>query len=394
MIRFIFLILLISSFLILACESDHSHQDENVWYTCSMDPQVMEKKPGMCPICKMELTKIIVDPKQKDNSITLSASQIELANIRLDTVLFNETGSRILWRGIVSENKNSTQIITARAPGRVDKLVFKEAGSKVSKGDVLYYLYSEELNAAIEEYLLAKEKAATLENGAVNYDKLAISAKEKLKVWGLEEGQLRHLSGHKKLIPFFSPKSGTIAGIRIREGEYVQTGTELYSIEDYTKVWIEAEVFPEELKYARNEKSAEVVVEGVSGAFPGKIDFISPVIDPATRLIKVRIVIENTTGLIKPGMLASVGRGTAKGRHLSVKSESVLIEENHKMVWVKKPDENVFYPVAVKTGTSGNGFTEITKGLERGAVYVASGAYLLNSEYKLRHSGGMEGHQH
>lgn len=386
--------LLLTTALTAGCNSGHKHEDENVWYTCSMDPQVMEKKPGLCPVCKMELAKIIVDPKQNDNSIRLSKSQLELANIRVDTVQHISTADKILWRGVVVADKNNSEIVAARVPGRVDRLVFKETGKTVSRGEILYQIYSEELNAAVEDYLLTKEKAENLKNGTINYNRLVQSAFEKLRVWGLEERQIKNLTKSGKPIPFFSAVSGTIAEVNISEGDYVQTGSPVYRVEDFSRLWIEAEVYPEEIQYARKGRTTEVQIGGVPGILTGTIDFVSPVIDPSTRLIKVRIVVSNESGMIRPGMHASAYTGGAGETKLSVRSGAVLVEEDRSMLWVKKSDEDIFYPRMVKTGSSGGGFTEIREGLEKGDLYVMTGAYLLNSEYKLRHSGGMEGHQH
>ncbi|MFT7334673.1 MAG: Cu(I)/Ag(I) efflux system membrane fusion protein, partial [Porticoccaceae bacterium] len=143
--------------LLVACNSknkeDHSaHQsDEGVYYTCSMDPQVKEDKPGKCPICHMDLT-----PMKKDNSasneIMLSDQQIKLGNINVQTISETENSLRESYTGVLTLNQEKIKSISARAMGRIEKLYFKTEGDYIKKNQAVYQLYSEDIAIAKQDY--------------------------------------------------------------------------------------------------------------------------------------------------------------------------------------------------------------------------------------------------
>jgi Cu(I)/Ag(I) efflux system membrane fusion protein len=129
-----------------------------------MDPQVMEKQPGMCPICKMALTKATIDTKQMQG-IQINDEQAKLANIKVEAITQSSIGRNTTLNGVFAINQNRTEQISARIKGRIELLYYKINGAKVNKGDKLYELYSRELLQAQEEYLLALEKGKLLKTG-------------------------------------------------------------------------------------------------------------------------------------------------------------------------------------------------------------------------------------
>lgn len=128
---------------------------ENAYYTCSMDPQVREPKPGPCPICKMPMVRVEVSPDTKDNEMKLSAEQIRLANIQTDTVRLRPLGEEITMAATLRENQNGINTVTARLNGRLERLFVRNAGEQVRAGQAVFELYSEDLAAAQQDYLLA-----------------------------------------------------------------------------------------------------------------------------------------------------------------------------------------------------------------------------------------------
>jgi Cu(I)/Ag(I) efflux system membrane fusion protein len=377
----IFLTLLISS-----CSKKKVELDPNVFYTCSMDPQVMEKKPGKCPICKMELSKTVVSPNSKDNSIKLSDTQIQLANIKTEEVKFGIMGEGLSLRGTVVPDKRKENIISSRVPGRIDKLYFKNEGEQIKAGEKVYEIYSEELQAAIRQYLLLKEKAAQLNGGNVNYKEMMMSARDKLLVFGLSENQVSQFTNanSSSLIPFYSNRSGVVDEVMISEGAYVNEGSSILGISDYSSVWVEAEAYPSDLTFISSGAKVKVIIE----AFPnevieGKVSFENPELEQQSKFTLVRIDIINKNGKIKPGMRATVTLLTKEVKSLIISESAVLYEPKMNTVWIKNK-EGGFIPKMVETGIKNNGQVEIKSGLEAGEQVVVSGAYLLNSEYLLR----------
>ena len=152
-----FFAILISSLLLVACKSKkiETPADADVYYTCSMDPQVKESKPGKCPVCKMDLTPAKKSTNTITNEIELSPQQVQLGNIRMDTIRNGTIGDQMILTATLNVDQLKTNSVSARVMGRIDKLYFKNMGDYVSNGAKLYDLYSEELNNAKQEYLLA-----------------------------------------------------------------------------------------------------------------------------------------------------------------------------------------------------------------------------------------------
>src|SRR5882672_7481020 len=169
-------------------------KDPDVYYTCSMDPQVVEAHPGKCPICHMELTAVHKSQQQHTDEIKLSPEQIQLGNIRVDTIQSTNTGNESVLTATVNFDQSALNAVSARISGRIEKLYYKNIGDLIPKGAHLYDLYSEDLNNAQQEYLLILEKQKALGNAIVNYNDLAQSARNKLLLWGMTRAQVDELT--------------------------------------------------------------------------------------------------------------------------------------------------------------------------------------------------------
>src|SRR5687768_6027327 len=139
----------------LACENKKSSAETDVYYTCSMDPQVIADKPGKCPICKMELTAVKKSSVQKTDDIQLSDQQVRLGNIQTDTIAIATMGDETVFTGTLAVNAARVSSINAKVMGRIERLFIKNVGDYVPAGMPLYELYSEELNTAKQEYINA-----------------------------------------------------------------------------------------------------------------------------------------------------------------------------------------------------------------------------------------------
>jgi membrane fusion protein, copper/silver efflux system len=392
-------ILIVSLLIILSCK-EKPKEEANVFYTCSMDPQVMEKHPGNCPICKMELTKTVMSDN-KDQSIKLSDTQIKLANIKIQKVEFSDVEEGINLRGTVNINENRVAKISSRINGRIDRLYFKTAGENIKAGDRIYDVYSEELQAAIKEYLLEKEKARIIKSSDINFDEIVAAAKEKLILLDLSEKQIENLSlkNSSALVSYYSKVSGVISDILLKEGDYVNEGSDLYKVADLNTLWIEAEAYPDNQVFIHEGSSAEVKITGFSNeSIIGKITFANPELEKESKINLVRIEIQNKDLKYKPGMQAMVFISKKEKQAITVPSDAVLHEAKGNMIWIQN-DSGGFLPKMVELGIQSGDAVEIKHGLNEGEKVVISGAYLLNSEYTIRKGSntmenmpGMEGH--
>jgi membrane fusion protein, copper/silver efflux system len=382
-------IMLLCSLLLLffaaGCRHEIKEQvAENEFYVCSMDPQVMEKHPGMCPICKMPLAKTMVDTKQL-NSVHLSDEQARLGNIRIERVAVSSVGRGTTLTGVFAIDQNRTEQISARIKGRVEHLYFKVAGSQIRAGDKLYNLYSPDLLLAQQEYMLAREKGKLLSTGAAN---VIAAAKNKLSLWGLTESQIAALekTGEPKITnTIYSKVSGAVIEIPLKDGDYVNEGAGIYKVANLGALWVEAQLFTNELAYLNEGQQAEISPVSYPGEhIAGKVVFVNPELQDRSKISLIRIEVNNAAMRYKPGMQANILLKSEPKKVIALPMDAVLQNSRNSIVWVETRG-NTFEPRIVITGIQADDRIEILSGLNDSDRVVVSGAYLLNSEYVFKH---------
>jgi len=362
--------------------------DPDIYYTCSMDPQVIESKPGKCPICHMDLTPVKKSTQQENNDeLALSPEQMQLGNIKVDTIKNTFVGNQMVLTGTLNFDQTKINDVSARVSGRIEKLFFKKIGDYVTKGAPLYEIYSEELNNAKQEYLLALQKKATLDNSVINFDDVIESAKNKLLLWGMSEQQIRNINKDVLTNPrttFFSTASGYITQLNLQEGNYVAEGGNIVKLAGLSTLWVEAQVYATQLSQLNNAKNVMVQIPDFPGKkIPGKISFQNPELNSASRINLIRINIPNEDNQLKPGMSAYITVKTAGVNALFLPSDAVLRDGKMAMVWIQT-SQNKFKSVMVETGNESGDMIEIKSGIQQNDEVVISGAYLLQSEYIFR----------
>lgn len=372
--------------------------DADIYYTCSMDPQVVELKPGKCPICKMPLTPVKKSNNGNKDEIQLSEQQVQLGNIKVDTIRSGMIGDQMILTATLSTDQMKTTSVSARLMGRIDKLYFKNAGDYVRKGDRLFDLYSEELNNAKQEYQLALEKKKTLDNSIIDFDQLVRSARTKLQLWGMTETQIKELETSRRpplQTGFYSPASGFITSLNVLEGQYVMEGGTIVTLADFSTLWAEAQVYVSQLSQVDPQSVVEVQFPDFPGrSTKGRIEFVNPEINPDTRITLLRVSIPNGSNQLKPGMSAYLLLRGKQHQTLTLPTDAVIQESKGATVWLQT-GTNTFKSKMIEIGMEDNGRIEIKSGLQSGDVVVVSGAYLLNSEYVFKKGvNPMEGHSH
>ncbi len=358
--------------------------DTSSYYTCSMDPQVKEDKPGKCPICKMELTAVKKSSNQNGDEIKLSEQQIQLGNIHTDTINSSMLGDKIVLTATLNINQMKTTSISARVMGRIEKLYFKNTGDYVNKGSRVFDLYSEELNNAKQELILALERKETLDNSIIDFNQLIQSAKYKLQLWGISNAQIEELVRTKKTTStttFYSNASGYITMLELKEGDYTMEGSTVMRLADLSTVWAEAQVYSSQLSQIDRNGIAEVQMPDIPGKkVTGKIAFVNPEINTDTRINLIRVSIPNAGNQLKPGMPAYVILKNRQHNMLSLPIDAVIRDGKGATVWVQTV-KNTFKNRMVELGMETGDRIEIKSGLKEGDVIVITGAYLINSEY-------------
>jgi len=307
-------------------------------------------------------------------------------------------GQTQLINGVLAVDEESSQVISTRISGRLDRLFFKETGRTLRQGEPLYEIYSEELLTLQKEFLLAKEQFEALGKEEPRYESYLRTAEKKLSLYGLSKTQIEQLrkSGvQQPRITFFSPATGIITEINAAEGQYVNEGALLYRIESTNKLWVEADLYSNESKLVSVGDRISVRISGYeSTPVEAKVVFLSPEYRANTQIVVMRGVIENPDMMFKPGMQAQVLFTHSSRKALSVPVDAVIRDENGNHVYVMS-DKNTFEPRMVKTGVEDFEQVEVIEGLKENETVVATGAYLLYSEFILKKGADpMAGHHH
>jgi len=383
-----YLVFIFLLFALFSCKSKKkiALSEPGVFYTCSMHPQVMQSTMGDCPICGMKLIRVEKKKGTTDETIMLSDQQIQLGNIQVDTVGKGTIGDEMILTATLNVDETKTTTISARIGGRIERLYFKSEGDYIQKGAKLYDLYSEELNNAKQEYILAIEKQRVLDNSIVDLKQLVQSARNKLLLWGMNEAQITELERTKKSSPltsFYSSVSGYITMLERHEGDYVMEGGTIVRLANLSSLWAEVPVYASQLSEFDPGGSATVRFPELGKEVQGTIQSMNPEINPNTRVNLVRVAIPNADNQLKPGMPAYVVLKNRQRNSLTLPIDAVIRNEKMDIVWLQT-DKNTFKTVMVQTGLETNGRIEIRSGLKEGDVVVTGGAYLLNSEYIFR----------
>ena len=355
------------------------------YYTCSMHPQVHEDHDGNCPICGMKLIKVELTgaSNQGTDRIILTATQLQLAAIQTDTVHDQNIGSDKTLTGTVTTDENTAAELSARIAGRIQTLFVRTIGEKISVGQPVYAIYSEDLQEAEKEYLLAKQQQKILHNPDVNYQQLISAAENKLQLWGLSPSQIKSLAVSGKAAAtttVLSKVNGTVSDIAVHEGDYVTEGMTILKTQALNNLWVQAQIYASETgNYKENDQVSVSFPDLGSQPINGKVAFINPELSDASKVDLIRISIPNPQGLIKPGMQAYISISNGDNLSLAVPTAAILTDAGGSRVWVKNSDGS-FSPKMIKAGPGNSNYVPVLSGLNRGDIVVTNGAYLLNSE--------------
>ncbi|HEY0652090.1 MAG TPA: efflux RND transporter periplasmic adaptor subunit [Chryseosolibacter sp.] len=390
---------LFSLLMISSCEKPaHHHSESGIYYTCPMHSAVRSEKPGACPVCGMALVKVETKNERKEdhsNMVMLDTLRQILAHISVDTIKPSAVTTQTTFVGKASTNKNLSAIVTARVNGRIDRLFIRQENERVVRGQPLYSIYSEELLADQIDYLSAIRQRTKFPKQQTTVNELIQGGKEKLRLWGMTKKQITALEENQQtsaLLTQYSAYNGFVTKLLINEGQYAEIGKPLLEISNLSSVWIETQVYSNEIRYLNDWREISIKLDALpDAAYKGKIVFENPALEPNSKVNLVRFQVDNKNNLIKPGMMARVTIVYSKKETLVVPRQAVLIGRV-KVVWVEV-EPGMFERRIVETGIENKKVVEILSGLKGGERVVTSGAYLLNSELILK-SGAAKSHIH
>ncbi len=368
----------------------HDHEAEATIWTCSMHPQIRMDHPGKCPICAMDLVplnSLQSDEEQMNpNEIAMTESAAKLAEIQTMTVSKGAPEKTVYLQGKVHADERNIAELTARFGGRIEKLFVNFTGQQVKKGEKLATIYSPNLVTAQRELL---ESIALKDSRPSLYN----AAKSKLKLWDLTDGQIASIEEKGEPLLYFdilSPITGTVMMRHVSLGDYVKEGNALFQIINLTRVWVMFDAYESDLPWVKTGDQVNFTIQAIPGKnFKGKVSYIDPFINSATRVAKVRVEIANPKLDLKPEMFVN---GTVQSKiaensnDLLIPKSAVLWTGKRSVVYVKVPErENpTFLYRQIELGPEAGNFYVITDGLSEGEEIAVNGVFKIDAAAQLQ----------
>jgi multidrug efflux pump subunit AcrA (membrane-fusion protein) len=323
-----------------------------------------------------------------DGSVRLTANQLREFGVTFGTADVRTLQSTIRTTGVVTFDETRMSQVVPRFGGFVERLYVDFTGQPVRRGQPLLEIYSPALVAAQEELLIARRLEATMDQSGVpgvpaGSSNLLAAAMRRLRLWDISEAQIQNILQRgevRRALTLHAPASGVVIEKNVVAGQAVESGQTLYVIADLAEVWVEAELQESDAGSVRQGSAATLDF----AAFPGRpregrVEYVYPTLQEASRTIKARIALANPDGRIKPGMFATV-RFTSRGQStLTVPAAAVIRTGERSVVFVDMGGGRLM-PQDIETGQIGDGFIEVLAGLEPGQRVVTSAQFLLESE--------------
>src|SRR6516165_5259892 len=328
--------------------------------------------------------------------VTLTPQRMQSIGVKTGQVEYKQVHDQIRTTGNVEVDETHLAEVQVRFAGWIQSVYVDSTFKQVRKGQPLLTIYSPELVSTENEYLLAKQNRGLLAHSTVpgvaaGADTLLASALERLKQWGIPEREIQQLEETGKVkreIEVDSPVSGLITERIALPSMYVQPGAKLYSIADLSTVWVYAQVFQNDLGRVQVGSPAQITVDSYTGrSFPGRVSFISPQLDEATRTAKVRLEIPNPDSKLSLGMFVNVQLDLPMGRQLVIPPSGVFQTGTRQVAFVAK-GEGYFEPREIETGIQSGDDVVVAKGLRPGERIVTSANFLIDSESQLQAAMG------
>lgn len=331
--------------------------------------------------------------------VTLDAKARQLAGVQTAQAMKRALTKEIKTTGKIAMNENGRTYLTSRIEGRIDALYVTAEGETIAPGQPVAAVYSPTYIAAQEEYLLTLDNTQKLRNAGKDVvqinQRLREAARRKLQLLNVPDEEITHLEHTrqpKDQMIIYAQFGGTVLEKQLLPGAYIMPGDRLFSLSDLSTVWLYADVYEKDLANITMGQPVVATSQAYPGeSFNGQVTFINPVLDDATRTVKVRVEMANLSGKLKPNMFVNANIQIPLGESLVVPESSILDTGSHKLVYVAQ-DENTFVKREIVTGQQADGYVQVLSGLNPGETVVTAATFLIDSQTKLGSFGSHAGH--
>ncbi|MDX1444449.1 MAG: efflux RND transporter periplasmic adaptor subunit [Gammaproteobacteria bacterium] len=404
-------------------ESTREHAEKHLdpTYVCPMHPDVTSDEPGNCPICGMDLVvkrstatamedtdrgevlyyrhphnpEITSKTPAKDEmgmdfipvyanaggTVTISRGMVQNLGVRTATAERGKLWRKIDTVGYIEYNEALVRHIHPRAAGWVQDLNVRSEGERVEQGDILFRFYSPDIVNAQEEFISALESGNR---------RLINASRERLKSLDVTERDIESIATTRLVmnpLPYYATRDEVVSGLNVREGMYVSPSMEIMSLADLSSVWLEADVFAAQASWVAEGQPVDATLPYRPGeTWEGRVDFVSPVLDPKTRTVKARLRFPNQDESLKPNMFANVSIYGGPKSDIVIIPREALIRTGKEDRVILAEGEGRFSATAVVPGMESGDYVEIIAGIEPGDEVVTSGQFLIDSEASLNAS--------
>jgi RND family efflux transporter MFP subunit len=372
-----------------------------LYWVDPMHPWYKSDVPGIAPDCGMKLVAVYPGDEarydRRANKLPVGSVQItpekqQLIGVEYGTVEYETVHSSVRAVARVALDETKISKVHSKLEGWIDQVFVDFTGQQVRQGDPLLTIYSPEALATQQEYLLAIKAQHMLHDNPVHEmlgstENLVAAAKKRMELWDIGDGQIAEITASGvplKNLTLTSPITGFVMERNVFAKQRIMPETALYTIADLSRVWVMADVFEYEAAAVRMGTPATLTLSYLPGrTFRGRVNYILPQVDAATRTLKVRIEFDNPDFALKPDMYGEVEFQTGGGRRLVVAQTAVMNSGDRQVVFVDR-GKGYFEPREVTTGARSEGKVEIVTGLQPGERIVTSGNFLIDSESQLK----------
>lgn len=327
-----------------------------------------------------------------DAGLKINPAKVQKLGVKTAQATLQMLDRTVRASGRVEIDERRTYTVAAKFEGYIERLHVNTTGQAVGRGQPLFEVYSPELVSAQREYAIAAQGVANLKDAGLEAQgamkQLADSALLRLKNWDISEEQVKSLASSgdaRRTLTFRSPVTGIITEKKALQGMRFMPGETLFQVADVSTVWVQADVFEQDIAAVRSGQKAFVRVNAYPGeVFQGTIAYVYPTLKAETRTVPVRIELANSGGRLKPAMYADVDIPVGGATPVVTIPASAVIDSGRRQVVLVQLGEGRFEPRPVQLGTRGGEFVQVLDGVKEGETVVVSANFLIDAESNLQ----------